>query len=137
MRSDFAPNELQTPHVPLRISLPEGIEILRSTGYTATEETGAEHRFKVETPRFAVAIYAKDNEVGSVWYDDPTGRKTAPEKERKVELYLMRYGSLSNWELRMDNGWMHYWFNPIEKVAMVYGLHKDVIRFNQYHEEHA
>jgi len=37
----------------------------------------------------------------------------------------------------MDNGWMHYWFNPIEKVAMVYGINKDVIRFNQYHEEHA
>lgn len=132
-----APNELQTPHVPLRVSLHAGIEILQSTGYTVTEETGAEHLFKVESPRFAVAIYAKNNEVGSVWYDDPTGRETAPGKEIKIELYLMRYGSLSNWELRMDNGWMHYWFNPIEKVAMVYGLHKDVIRFNQYHEEHA
>ena len=137
MRSDSAPNELQTPHVPLRIGLAEGIEILQSAGYTVTEEIAAEHLFKVETPRFSVAIYAKDNEVGSVWYDDLTGRETAPGKERKIELYLMRYGSLSNWEFRMDNGWMHYWFNPIEKIAMVYGLHKDVIRFNQFHEEHA
>ncbi len=137
MRSNSAPNELQTPHVPLRIGLPEGIEILQSTGYAVTEETGADHLFKVEASRFAVAIYAKDTEVGSVWYDDPTGRETALGKEKKIELYLIRYGSLSNWELRMDNGWMHYWFNPIEKVAMVYGLHKDVIRFNQYHEEHA
>lgn len=47
-------------------------------------------------------------------------------------MYLDRYSSLNNWELRLDNGWMQYWFNDVDKMQMVYGLHKDVIRFNQY-----
>lgn len=131
------PTRIDTPHIPLRLDLQEGMDILKSTGYKVIEETGTEHLFKVTTPSFSVAIYAKENEVSSVWYDDPVGRNSAASKEKKVELYLIRYGSLSNWELRMDNGWMHYWFNPVDRVAMVYGLHKDVIRFNQYREDHA
>ncbi len=131
------PRSIQSPHIPLRISMLEGLEILKSTGYEITEEAVNEHCLKVETPSFSAAIYVKDNEVSSVWYDDPIGRDSTTGKEQKVELYLSRYGLLSNWELRMDNGWMHYWFNPSDKVAMVYGIHKDVIRFNQYHAEPA
>lgn len=32
----------------------------------------------------------------------------------------------------MENGWMRYWFNPVDGVNMVYGIHMDVIRFNEY-----
>lgn len=137
MRLGSIPALLSSPHIPLRIALQEGIEILQSTGFNVVEETEPEQLFRVTTPTFGVAIYAKGNEVGSVWYDDPIGRATPIGKEKKIELYLMRYGSLSNWELRMENGWMRYWFNPYDKAAMVYGIHKDVIRFNQYSEEQA
>lgn len=34
--------------------------------------------------------------------------------------------------MRMDNGWMHYWFNDKEEIQMVYGIHNDVIRFNMF-----
>jgi len=101
------PEELITPHVPLGLMLDEGISILESTG----------------------------NEVGSVWYDDSTGRESTWGIEKKIEMYLERYGLLSNWELRMENGWMRYWFNPNDHASMVYGIHNDVIRFNQYDGE--
>jgi len=37
--------------------------------------------------------------------------------------------------MRMDNGWMHYWFNDKEGIQMVYGIHNDVIRFNLLSKE--
>lgn len=84
-----------------------------------------------------MAVCAKNGHVASVWYDDPIGRGSAAGKERKIELYLTRYGSLSNWELRMVNDSIRYWVNGYDKAAMVYSLHRDVIRFNQYYEEYA
>ena len=135
MSTDFVPDKLNTPHIPLRSSLRDGIEILQSIGPNITETVEHEHYFKLETASFTMAVCAKDNHVASVWYDDPIGRESDSGKERKVELYLMRYGSLSNWELRMANNLMRYWVNACDKVAMVYNLHSDVIRFNQYYEE--
>ena len=135
MRPDSVPTVLSSPHIPLYIALSEGIDILHSTGFTVIEETEPEQLFRVTTPNYGVAIYAKGNAVGSVWYDDSSGRDTLVGRQKKIELYLMRYGTLSNWELRMENVWMRYWFNPRDKAAMVYGIHKDVIRFNQYGEE--
>jgi hypothetical protein len=88
--------------------------------------------YKVNTDFFSVAIYPFENRIRSVWYDDPIGRESEAGIDQKAQLYLKRYGAIKNWELRMDNGWMHYWFNPSDKVAMVYGIHYDVIRFNQY-----
>jgi hypothetical protein len=67
-----------------------------------------------------------------VWYDDPSGRDSQQGKEQKVLLYLERYGARADWELRMDNGWMRYWFNEAAHASMVYGIHMDVIRFNEY-----
>ena len=127
-------SNLQTPHVSLGVELLTGVAILRSTGYAVSEEVGDEHLYRVKASRFSIAIYEKTGLVRSVWYDDPTGRAPASGREKKVELYLVRYGALSNWKLRMDNGWMHYWFNPKDGVSMVYGIHKDVIRFNRYSE---
>jgi len=37
----------------------------------------------------------------------------------------------------MVNNLMRYWVNACDKAAMVYSLHSDVIRFNQYDEEYA
>src|SRR5438552_8080880 len=127
---------LRTPHIPLGLSLVEGLSLLQAIG-PVEEESGSEHCYSVETSAFSAAIYEKEGVVSSVWYDDPLGRDSDAEKEHKVKLYLRRYGSLPNWELRMNNGWMLYWFNPKDKVAMVYGIHKDVIRFNQFDEPNA
>jgi hypothetical protein len=127
---------LNTPHIPLGLNLAEGLTILKSLG-SIVEEQNAERSYTVETAEFRVAIYERAGRVDSVWYDDPLGRSSDAEKEGKVKLYLKRYGSLSNWELRMNNGWMLYWFNPKDKAAMVYGIHKDVIRFNQFDEPSA
>jgi len=137
MHLDFLPDKLDTPHIPLRSSLRDGIEILQSIGPNIIEDIGSEHCFRLETSSFSIAVCAKDGHVASVWYDDPIGRGSAAGKERKIELYLMRYGSLSNWELRMVNDSMRYWVNGYDKAAMVYSLHRDVIRFNLYYEEYA
>ena len=124
--------ELKTPHIPLRIGLEEGLSILKQLGCDVIEDQGSERSFRIESPSFGVAIYAKNNEVGSVWFDDAIGRTSTADMEKKVHLYLARYGTLENWELRSDNGWMRYWFNPQDHVSMVYGIHNDVIRFNQF-----
>lgn len=131
------PSMLETPFIPLGISLQDGLSILKQWGYDVLETSEKEVCFMVKTSTVGTAIYPKNDNVGSVWYDDPLGRETEEGKQKKVRLYLARYGVLKNWELRMDNGWMHYWFNPKDKVAMVYGIHKDVIRFNQYEEKNA
>ena len=127
---------INTPHITLGLSLADGLSVLKSIG-TVNEEKDPEHHYRVETPDFKAAIYEKEGVISSVWYDDPIGRGSDAEKEQKVKLYLKRYGSLPNWELRMNNGWMIYWFNPRDKAAMVYDIHKDVIRFNQYNEPSA
>jgi hypothetical protein len=64
--------------------------------------------------------------------NDPLGRESDITIQEKIEAYLERYDDLKNWELRTDNGWMHYWFNPEDQAAMIYGIHNDVIRFNRY-----
>lgn len=137
MHLEFLPDKLNTPHIPLRSSLGDGIEILQSIGPNIIEDIGSEHCFRLETSSFNMAVCAKNGHVASVWYDDPIGRGSAAGKERKIELYLTRYGSLSNWELRMVNDSIRYWVNGYDKAAMVYSLHRDVIRFNQYYEEYA
>ena len=66
--------KLDTPHIPLRLSLEHGLAILHSLGCEVREEKGPERYFQVETESFRVAIYPSDHKVGSVWYDDPLGR---------------------------------------------------------------
>jgi hypothetical protein len=127
---------LATPHIPLGLDIAGGLSILTPLG-SIKEEQGREHSYTVDAGAFRVAIYEEAGKVGSVWYDDPSGRNSDAGREGKVKLYLERYGSLSNWELRTNNGWMIYWFNPKDRAAMVYGTHKDVMRFNQYHEPSA
>lgn len=137
MQGASVPDHLDSPHIPLRTSLDDGLAILRVFGNNVEQELELEQCFKIKTASFQVAIYPRGSEVGSIWYDDPAGRDSPAGRERKVQLYLERYGPLANWELRLNNGWMRYWFNPKDGAAMVYGIHNDVIRFNQYDENHA
>lgn len=125
------PKKLSSPHIPLGISIEEGLQIISAFG-EVKEENGKEHCFRVDTEDFDVAIYEEDGKVKSVWYSDPIGRIWKLGKKRKVDLYLKRYGNLSDWEERMDNGWIKYFYNTKSNSAMVYGLHMDVIRFNQW-----
>jgi hypothetical protein len=128
---------LATPHISVGSEVEEAIAILRRFGNPIREDADRECSYRVETSLFGLAIYPQDMAVRSVWYDDPIGRETEHGRIAKVHAYLARYGPLADWELRLDNGWMHYWFNPRAQAQMVYGLHKDVIRFNQYQEPRA
>jgi len=125
---------LATPHISLGLSTEQAVAILQRFGIPLREESDNEYCYRVETPLFSIAVYPEDGVIRSVLYDDPTGRETDQGRLTKVNAYLNRYGSLTDWECRLDNGWMHYWFNPIAHAQMVYGLHNDVIRFNPYRE---
>ncbi len=127
----------ETPHIPLGSSLKEALVALERFGKPLQDDSDEELCYRIETASFRMAVYPKGDVVGSVWYDDPVGRGSEAERTQKVEAYLKRYGQLKNWERRLDNGWMHYWFNPIDHAQMVYGVHQDVLRFNQYDEEGA
>ena len=126
--------DLQTPHVPLGIELREGLRILEELKVRIVEDVESERCFRAETASFSIAIYPEEDRVRSVWYDDNVARETSAAKYKKVMAYLTRYGALENWEMRMDNGWMRYWFNPADEASMVYGVQMDVIRFNRYRE---
>jgi len=123
------PRHLSTPHIPFGTTKGEGISILSSLGDVIKEDE--DDCLVIHTGAWSVAIYTTTDVVTSVWFDDPAGRLLPSGKMRKVNLYLQRYGDLSNWEMRLDNGWMRYWYNENDGAQMVYGIHKDVIRFNQ------
>ena len=131
------PTVLITPHLPLGIGLEEGLSILKSTGLEITQvNEQRECMHKASGRRFSAAIHsAAGDRVVSAWYDDSAGRLTAWGRQAKIKLYLSRYGNLTDWEKRMENGWIRYWFNPVSKVAMAYGIHGDVLRFNIYDDE--
>ena len=129
--------DLITPHIALGLAIAKAVGVLQSLGAPMQEQAGRERCYRVETPLFAITVYPDNGHVSAVWYDDPTGRDSQSGRIKKVEAYLARYGPLPNWELRLDNGWMHYWFNPTDRAQMIYGIDKDVIRFNEYAEENA
>jgi len=84
MSTDFVPDELNTPHIPLRSNLRDGIEILKSIGSNVIENIESEHYFKVEIASFTMALCAKENHVASVWYDDPIGWESDSGKEDRA-----------------------------------------------------
>ena len=136
MYLDSVPEELSTPHVPLGIHLVDGIKLLQVDDANVEEEIGAEHCFKIGTSIYCISLCVESDYIVSVLYDDQIGRNSAVGRERKIQLYLQRYGSLSNWELQLINESIRYWVNPSGQIAMVYSQQTDVIRFNQYREEY-
>lgn len=91
-----------------------------------------EHSFRVQLGAAAVAIYTRGQHVDSVWYDDPLGRWSTQGKKRKIELHLSRYGPLEGWSIWNENEGMKYWKHDAVPTRMVYGIHMDVIRFNDH-----
>lgn len=124
------PIQLVTPHISLGTPLQEALVILDQLGHPIVMDDDGS--LTVETPDFKVTIYHQERRVRSVLYDDPLGGTSEEGTREKIDLYLNRYGLLVNWELRLENGWMRYWFNPADGAAMVYGIDHDVIRFNEY-----
>jgi hypothetical protein len=122
------------PHIAVGSALDTALSQLKSLG-KLEEEKEPEYCYRVVTADFALAIFPDLSRVRSVWYDDPTGRGDPKSVAKKIEAYLRRYGPMKDWDLRLNNGWMLYWFNPKAHASMVYGLHKDVIRFNEYTED--
>ncbi len=51
-------------------------------------------------------------------------------RRRKLSLYMRRFTQHGKWELRIDNGWMRFFFNDADGACVVYGIHKDVVRIN-------
>jgi hypothetical protein len=131
MLNKIFPKRISSAHVDLLIPIGEGLRILESVGNEIIEEhEGGEHTFYVDAKTYEIRIFEKKGLVVAVWYNDPLGRSWAGGITRKVNLYLERYGPLVNWEIRMNNGWMKYYFNDVDQVGMVYGIHNDVIRIN-------
>jgi hypothetical protein len=124
--------QIISPHIPLGIPTIDAEQLLRvfSPGVPIyADEKGSLALFHSGV---AVTVHLTDGMVTSVLYNDPTGRDSESSREAKVAAYLARYGEAVFWERRMVNGWMHYWFNTRAGAAMVYGIHKDVIRFNTW-----
>jgi hypothetical protein len=124
------PKKLATPNIELGIPVKQGLEILSSFGEPVEERDEEEHSYRVDTSGFSLAIYNADGVVKGVWFDDPLGRIWARGKAMKINLYLARYGKPEDWELRLNDEWMHHHYNENADVIMVYGVHNDVIRFN-------
>ena len=123
--------KLKSPHVPLGIPIEDGLAILKKIGSPVFFESEEERQYKVSNAAYNVAIYETNGIVSSAWYDDPIGRSWNLGRKKKVNLYLSRYDNISNWEARLNNGYIQFYFNDTLGLSMSYGLHKDVIRFNK------
>ena len=128
------PTKIITPHVDLGVSLHVGVAVLRSTGALVY---GEKRTYRVSLPGYQMAIYERGGFVSSVWYDDPAGRLTPFGKRRKIKLYMDRFTKNGSWQLRINNGWMKFYFNDVDHIQLVYGLHMDVIRINSSAGENA
>jgi hypothetical protein len=107
------------------------LAILKKIGNPVFSESEKERLYQVSNSAYDVAIYETNGSVSSVWYDDPIGRFWNRGRQKKVNLYLSRYDVISNWEARLNNGYIQFYFNDVLGLNMAYGLHKDVIRFNK------
>ena len=125
------PRKLITPHIELGIDIDEGLNILNSLGAPISATNGKEKSFTCSTPKYDVSVYETEGKVSSVWFNDPSGRFWSKGKAKKISLYLARYGNLADWQARLNNGYIQFYFNDVLGLSMAYGIHKDVIRFNQ------
>lgn len=127
--------ELYAPHIPVGSNVTSALTILDSCAGQVVPLDGGERGYSATSTDWELIIYAAAEEVDAVWYNDESGRGCAQSKLSKIHHFLAQYGTLADWELRMDNGWMRYWFNVRAGVMMVYGVYNDVIRFNRYEGE--
>jgi hypothetical protein len=131
MTNQIWPTRLRTPYVSLGSSIDEGLEVFKKCGViTHIEDEGEDKVYRFSADGYGTALYERRGIVRSIWYDDPSGRALGIGRERKISLYLRRYRVIGEWELRMENGSMRYYFNDVDGLQMVYGIHADVIRFN-------
>ena len=122
---------LSTPHIPLGISLDDGLNILREVSLEIEKtEKNTETFYKVIGDSFECGFYEKDNTVIASWYNDPIGRDNEDKLNLKVSLYLARYGDINDWESTLNNGYIQLFNNEKSGHSMAYGLHMDVIRIN-------
>ena len=120
-----------TPHIPLGITLEEGLQILKSVSSEVLKDQEEDTNFyRVNGEDFDFGFYEQNGQVTSTWYNDSSGRLTPFGKKKKIALYLERYGVKDNWEKGLNNGWIQFYFNEKDKIGMAYGIDKDVIRFN-------
>ena len=130
-----AARDLSTPHIPVGTGLAATLSLLKSCADEVLALEDDQGAYRASAKGWELIIFTDGDEVNAVWYNDESGRRSSESKLAKIHRYLSRYGALRDWELRLDNGWMRYWFNPRAGVMMVYGVHKDVIRFNKYDGE--
>jgi|CXWL01.1.fsa_nt_gi hypothetical protein len=124
---------LETPHIPLRISANEAELTLRNFAPTEQLVSEADGTIAFACGGVSIKAYVTEGKVSSVWYNDPAGRGSETGLQHKITACLARYGDPASWECRLDNGWMRYWYNVPPRVAMVYGIQSDVVRFNLWH----
>ena len=123
--------KIEAPHIPLGISLEEALAILHRISSNIEKRTEEDNDFyKLVSDEFECGFYEQTGKVVSSWYNDPLGRNSEEGINEKVSLYLSRYGNLEDWKNGINNGWMQFFNNENSKVALVYGIHKDVLRFN-------
>lgn len=125
------PTKLNSPHIELGIPIDIGLQIIHSCGEPVISEDNDSKIYTVSTKQFSVAIHEKNGVVSSSWYDDTSGRIWSGGRARKIDLYLARLDNLKNWELRLNDGYIQFYFNDVMGLTMAYGIHKDVIRFNK------
>lgn len=124
--------QLELPHIPLGISLDDGIQILNLLSHKIEKLTEGESEFyKVCCQDSEFGFYAEDGLIHSTLYNDPIGRESNEGIETKIATYLARYGNIDDWEEGINNGWIQFFINTKEGISMAYGLHKDVLRFNK------
>jgi hypothetical protein len=125
--------QLITPHIPLGISLSEGLEILSSVSSDIEKHVEEKEIFyRIGSENWACGFYEKGGIIHSSWYDDTSGRDSQEGINEKVSLYLARYGNINEWESGLNNSWIQFFTNKKSGVGMAYGLHKDVLRFNRF-----
>ncbi|MEM1096111.1 MAG: hypothetical protein AAGJ10_16045 [Bacteroidota bacterium] len=123
--------EVSTPHIPLGISLGDGLKILTSVSPNVEKLEGANEDFyKVASDEWECGIYTNGQTVHSTWYNDALGRESEAGINQKVELYLTRYGAIEGWQEGLNNGWIQFFSNRKAGIGMAYGIQNDVIRFN-------
>lgn len=121
---------IDSPHIPYGSTLESALEILSSIGEVEKYVEERETFYKASSKNLEVGVYYSDGRVTAAWYNDPAGRDSEEGINLKVTQYLERYGDLDNWEEGINNGWIQFFNNQIEKTGLAYGLHKDVLRFN-------